>query len=84
MISLFFFFLNILNCMSCLAHYLFNVEDLKPSKETTEALCEMRFSEGWFLYALIEIKTRYLIEGNAYENFPAYHSLNLKKIFQVL
>ena len=50
--------------------HLGNVEDLEPSKETREALCEKRLSEGWFLYALIEIKTRYLIAGNKYENFP--------------
>ena len=43
--------------------HLGNIEDLEVSKETREALCEKRLSEGWFLYALIEIKTRYLIEG---------------------
>ena len=52
--------------------HLGNVEDLEPSKETREALCEKRLSEGWFLYSLIEIKTRYLIEGNRFKKIPAY------------
>ena len=43
--------------------HLGNVEDIEISKETREALCEKRLSEGWFLYALLELKTRYLIPG---------------------
>ena len=43
--------------------HLGNVEDLDVSRETREALCEKRLSEGWFLYSLLEIKQRYLIEG---------------------
>ena len=43
--------------------HLGNVEDLEVSKETREALCEKRLSEGWFLYSLLEIKQRYLIQG---------------------
>ena len=43
--------------------HLGNVEDLEISKETREALCEKRLSEGWFLYSLLEIKQRYVIEG---------------------
>ena len=43
--------------------HLGHAEDLDISKETREALCEKRLAEGWFLYSLIEIKQRYLIEG---------------------
>ena len=42
--------------------HLGNIEDLEHAKDTREALCEKRLSEGWFLYAFIELKTRYLIQ----------------------
>ena len=43
--------------------HLGHVEYLGCSRELREALCEKRLAEGWYLYALLEIKQRYNIDG---------------------
>ena len=48
---------------SCIDFHLGHVEDLGCSRELREALCEQRLAEGWYLYALLEIKQRYNIDG---------------------
>ena len=57
--------------------HLGNIEDLEYAKDTREALCEKRLSEGWFLYAFIELKTRYLIPGKEIQQKLSTFGANL-------